>query len=1366
MKKTSIFLMIVTLLISFILISPINVTYAEEETSEQEIIEHEIHEKQLDKEVITKLSNDKKDKLIEDEMIRMYENLEKGDNKTYKSQMSSMSFELAIPITIGTKVEDSIQSSGQEDYFSFTPTQSGKYIIETEGNTDTYGCLYNSDYTNRYIDDDNGRGYNFRIATDLEANETYYIKVMHYCNEETGDYSLIVKKCDTKVVSGAVSLPNENLAPSGGIELIVQALYNTVDGYEIIDSNTLTIEEGENSESYSLNVINDEIDRYVIRYSIKDDNINDYAHYGFYSKNGTKGDWDFATEINVGESDLSCIDLELLQCKIISGNISLPNDEVAPAGGIELRIIASEDAYSDEILTINEGESSTDYSIKVPDTEETSYYYVYYSISSDNADYVQRGYYNKYNTVYERGERTYINIKQDDTTNINLELITGIPISGQVSLPNGEVVSYVQGIELDIEAEGDYYFSDSITIETRKNSANYTVIVPNTGRQEEYVMGYYSYNNKIKGYVNEQYCINSVVINESGIDNIDIELITGVSINGTISLIEGEVAPYGGIELDVVAWENDHYETELYIEEGQNSTSYTLTVPVSDEVNEYEISYWLEDEIEGYLTYAFYSTNGTTNEWSEATIVEVSNQDIYGIDIELMTGLKIMGTISLPEGEVAPVGGIELEVNAQGDIYDRTGVFIEEGQNSVPYTLTVPESDEVNEYIIAYWLEDKIEGYMREAYYSIDGTTRKRSEATRVEVLNQDISEIDIELMAGIKLMGTISLSEGEVAPAGGIELQVRANGNDYDSTEIYIEEGQNLASYTLTVPECDEVNEYIISYDLLDELEGYVREAHYSLNGTTTEWNLATPIEVLNQDVTEIDIELMTKKTISGIISLPAGEVAPAGGIDLEINNDYYDTHVFIEEGQNSVPYKLDVLETDEVKEYKISYWIKNEIEGYINEGYYCINGTTQEWNQATQVEVSNQAIAGIDIELMTGIKIIGTISLPEGEIAPSGGIAIEVKAVLDKLYYTGAFIEEGQSSAIYMLTVPKSDEVKGYEISYWIKEEIEGYISSACYNINGTTTDWGQATPVEASNQDVSGIDIELVKEMTISEIKIIGTISLPSGEVAPVGGIDIVINAEGENYYGTEVFIEEGQNSAPYTLALLENDEIYEYKITYLIIGEIEEYISFAYYNINGTTTDDNSATLIQASNQDVSDIDIKLLTGIKISGTMLFPEGEVAPAGGNYIQVKAEGIDCYTEGIIIEEGQNSAPYTLTVPKQNEPCTYKISYYFCNADKMGYLNEGFYSDKGTIYDQELATLLEVYTEDITGIDMVLIYDINILDLNNDGTIDIFDLNILSNHYGNNDENANLDSKYDLNNDGIVNIYDLVILARQISQ
>lgn len=234
----------------------------------------------------------------------------------YIVQESNGSFEDPQQLRINVEAETHLDFIGDVDYFKFTirPEDEGYYVIESTGELDTYGYLYDAEGNLIAEDDESGEGHNFRIDEcsgkyygkygtfdGLELPEgTYYVEVEGYYGDEIGSYGIIVKKRDA--ISGTVSLPEGIIAPQDITICITLYSWNTergkydLEGYERID-----IQKGEPSADYE--ILADPDKYYIVEYEIDDtyaDTIEGYVYTGYYSKNGTVSSADRATSVVAG----------------------------------------------------------------------------------------------------------------------------------------------------------------------------------------------------------------------------------------------------------------------------------------------------------------------------------------------------------------------------------------------------------------------------------------------------------------------------------------------------------------------------------------------------------------------------------------------------------------------------------------------------------------------------------------------------------------------------------------------------------------------------------------------------------------------------------------------------------------------------------------------------------------------------------------------------------------------------------------------------------------------------------------------------------------------------------------------------------
>jgi len=85
-----------------------------------------------------------------------------------------------------------IETAGDIDFFRLDLSPNGYLVLQSTGNTDTFGILYDSECSELTSDDDAGAGRNFRIRLDVAAG-TYYVGVRHYYSDRTGAYQLSVQ---------------------------------------------------------------------------------------------------------------------------------------------------------------------------------------------------------------------------------------------------------------------------------------------------------------------------------------------------------------------------------------------------------------------------------------------------------------------------------------------------------------------------------------------------------------------------------------------------------------------------------------------------------------------------------------------------------------------------------------------------------------------------------------------------------------------------------------------------------------------------------------------------------------------------------------------------------------------------------------------------------------------------------------------------------------------------------------------------------------------------------------------------------------------------------------------------------------------
>jgi len=713
-----------------------------------------------------------------------------------------------------------------------------------------------------------------------------------------------------------------------------------------------------------------------------------------------------------------------------------------------------------------------------------------------------------------------------------------------------------------------------------------------------------------------------------------------ITISGTVSLPVGDLAPAGGIKLKVYAIDNDwspdnsnedgFFYIDLTIPQGKSSAGYSLPIPVKTGRKNFIVWYSIESSSK-YVQRGYYSTGGTVLNQITASLVEVTGKNVGGIDFRLIPGNVISGKVSLPDGDAAPAGGIQVYISAEtdngtpnvfeDDYYFGKYVTIPEGKNSADYSITVMPNAAESYYIVGY-SQYSVDSYLGKGYYGINGMTYYENLAGPVDVSSGDAEGIDLELMPARIISGTISLPDGDTAPAGGVKVYIiteNDSGSSVYGSSVTIPEGKNSAKYSIPVSVDKESAEYIVQYSFSNEDYGYGKFGYYSREGTRASYSSADYIDVSSGDVEGINLEILTANTISGIILLPESYLTLDGSVKINIDAINYEdaflygrfidsifTTVNMTEGQNTAEYSLAVpVDSVSKSEYIIRYSIYSE-QSYLEFGYYSIDGIAQYPNLATPVDVSNGDAEGINFDLAARNVISGIVSLPGDDVAPAGGIEVRIYAENDNGtpgYYdddfsfnTAVTIPEGQSSAEYSIRIPVPTDtaITEYKIRYVVDVD-SGYVECGYYNPEGTTFNIYLATPLDVSTGDKEGIDLELIPANFIS-----GTISLPNGETAPEGGFYGFITAKYENetpdceddynfsYY---FYIPEGENSVDYILPVVANPVGTGYIVSYIV--PFAGYRTVGYYSEDGTVPYQESTDPVDVSSRNAEGIDLEII-----------------------------------------------------------------------------------------------------------------------------------------------------------------------------
>ena len=351
--------------------------------------------------------------------------------------------------------------------------------------------------------------------------------------------------------------------------------------------------------------------------------------------------------------------------------------------------------------------------------------------------------------------------------------------------------------------------------------------------------------------------------------------------------------------------------------------------------------------------------------------------------------------------------------------------------------------------------------------------------------------------------------------------------------------------------------------------------------------------------------------------------------------------------------------------------------------------------------------ALVLLQVPVQADNVISGTIMLPAGDVAQAGGQAVTVYATeinSESSIRQSVVIPAGQSSKTYSLTL-SSDPSTRWRILYDCGLiRCDDYVRVGYYAAAGTTWDESAAT-ILSGGTDHSNVDMVLLEGDSIS-----GHIALPSGDVAPAGGMYVgllVFDSNFASFYGN-VRIEAGENTAPYKRTVPSLGAANWY-VKYLCSGSgCDPYYGFGWYSASGTKWSIVDANRL-AGGMDHAGIDLTLLPGDHFRGRIILPTGETAPVGGTRFDVSLSDSHSTAElqkFLTIPEGDEAVAYDVVVPYL-AGAEWTVAYICNDADCSTFVPKAYYLDRGMTLDESLATLF-ASGSDYSQIDLRVALDI----------------------------------------------------------
>lgn len=1043
------------------------------------------------------------------------------------------------------------------------------------------------------------------------------------------------------LVSGTIVLPEGVAAPDQGLRLNI---FVQDESYQSIDDAIAYVEipAGATSAPFTVGVP-ENVSAIRLRYIlvevaesgyVLDPSVN-YLLDAWYTPAGST--WDAASSASIAPVDAVDLVFPLLTGNLIQGTLSLPDGETVTEPGMQVAIeVCDKDtlnAIARTYLQLQPGQTSSPYRVVVP--REITAVIISYNLHGPDPSglYYHFGVYHESGMVTNYNDATLVDTSSQPT-GIDLTMIRSVPVSGLVVLPDGAVAPE-HGMTMTIhvmDESGQYINSIYVTMNAGESSAAFSVGVPENVAAVQ--LSYYLLTNDA-GYLREAwytpggsttFAVSAAIIPIEDATGILFPILEGMVIQGTIHLPEGETAPEAGLRVSISAYDKDITQflasQDCLIEPGLSDVAFALTVPEQLTALQYYV-YPEDDPDFKYIRQGWYHPSGTVL-WSDQA-APIDPADQTEIDLMVLSRSSIYpndryisGHLVLPEGRVAPEGGISGHVRASSEYgseaYLPYEFYIEEGQNSVAFTVMaldyyMPDAG----FKLTYMLYDNTD-YMSPGYFTWSGVVTEWNEADIIDVSQGNVEGIEIILPPVITRMisGTVTLPAGRTAPAMGLYGQVQATsiqGTVY-SVPFFIPAYENSVAYAVPVQITD-INAdsaFTVSYDLgWPSANGLFRQGYYTQAGMTPWAPVILPwlgrsseaVYVGPQDVSGIDLTVIESVPYSGTIRLPDNELASdaiyvslylttriinAGHISLDYLN--------IPAGSNSILFSLDLPKVtgDNASPCQLAYSLGNNESGYFHNAYYSPLGTTPDQLAAWPLDLSGPQTGIVMTLLRYNIDIAGQVILPDGAVADQPmEIMIEVRSEHDTYITLDHYVlEAGQNSVDFSLRVPENQQNKGYKLSYQLNSVSDDYYQYGFYTGSDATADSAKAAILDISDGNLDQLFLPLIKGQVLS-----GQIKLDQG-VAPAGGTGVVVFA----HFGFSnltaayqyVVIEEGQDTVDYTLMFPQDALIEGYTLRYRLITGADGFIANGYRTETGTTSQQQDAGLFTVGPADVDGIDL--------------------------------------------------------------------------------------------------------------------------------------------------------------------------------
>lgn len=797
-----------------------------------------------------------------------------------------------------------------------------------------------------------------------------------------------------KNLSGKITLPNNEVAPSSG--MVFKVVVNTVSGdvynsyYTGQNFKYVVLNGGQNSCDYSMKINDGLVNAmYAVNYELlESDYFPNYANYGYYTYYGTKS-YEGKQNIIIGSS--AQVDLDVVAKVKIKGIFN----RKGYLGSANIYAYNEQGNYCGNHYYYGYRDSAPDFEMFVPvDAGKISLEYN----MSNRVGFMNRGFYAKNGSVPFSDMKGYIDLNNDDLNIINFDVIESRTIKGTVTYSDN-LIGIEDYINITANINGRSEIYGNAYKNANSNKVDYYINVP------LYMDNTYTLTlrtNSDSGYISSNGAITKdeaqakrIDVTDGNIEGVNVN-ITQLKVSGTITLPNNMTAA-NDINVRVFS---ENQSSDLTIPAGSSSCEYSLFAPANGSI---KIGYEIFDHQE-FLN-GYYSVKGTVSDYYYADFIDVTSQDISGLNMQMKLAPSISGIIKLPDGVSAPVGGLGVTISVPWN--GTSNVNIPQGETQVPYKIYVQEESTAM-VSVRYCFNQVVDGLWDYGYYSPTGTTLRN--LPNISMGNGSANNIDITLMKKIKLTGEVKLpnnktavndvrgdvyayanyntvifnsiesmtdnTSGEVKVSSGASSGGSSSGGGSSVTipvdTVLVSAGQNSGTYVTYFPDDALMSGYRLNYELKGDCE-YYYNGYFTENGTTSFPEYA---KILPKTANNMSFALLDQHIISGVISKPesfnASFNVDISAIPFGINGSVNSTQLKFSETQTSLPYSIKV--PVDVPQYVVRCSLSDSYSNFMitGVGYYKGGSAVRDSWQADLFSLSKD-IENINFVLQTVQSISG---------------------------------------------------------------------------------------------------------------------------------------------------------------------------------------------------------------------------------------------------------------------------------------------------------------------------------------------------------------------------------------------------------